>query len=237
MTFLKFADAVRLNKRAKRMIFFILLRNHNWRVFTKRICTSYDLSMKKYTVLLGLIVSLAVSADSFSDKCPDIASCAKVVSGLTGQKYLYELGEVKGKVSATSNLELTKENAEVLFTQMLFLNGFSRVQVAGQKETYTIQKIKEAKSSNLTVLETNQKFPPNFGLTYDLMMMKYKMTNSESMKAVVEFVSPNLRTDCTINGNELTGVIHVTSSAQDLRAIYQTIREMDQKPSNLLKRK
>src|SRR5207253_1697946 len=82
--------------------------------------------MKKFAsaMVLGVFAFGAVSAhaDSFAERCPDISSCAKVVSQLLGQKYVFD-DDVKGKFGATANTEITKENAEVLFTSMLYANG------------------------------------------------------------------------------------------------------------------
>src|SRR4051794_35306354 len=93
----------------------------------------------------GFAVSMALTAPaafagqsgmSFSEKCPDIPSCARAVGALLDQKYIFD-GEVKGQVFATPNTQLNAENAELLFTHALSMLGYSRVPV-GQPGTFEI---------------------------------------------------------------------------------------------------
>ena len=66
------------------------------------------------SLLLILLAPDGLRAETFQNACPDLAACAKVVGELLGQKYVYD-SDLKGSAKITPNVDLTKENAEILF--------------------------------------------------------------------------------------------------------------------------
>ena len=143
--------------------------------------------MKNITALICLAVALlstSAFAESFSDKCSEIAPCAKVVSELTGQKYIFD-GDVKGKVMGTPNVDINKDNAELLFTEMLNINGFARVP-AGEPNTYQIMRQRDARDAPLVIVDSDQQKAPELPHTWDLVTMRYRATHAdvvENMRA------------------------------------------------------
>jgi len=190
------------------------------------------MNKKTLTVLTGfgfLIAGAPANADPFAEKCPDIAACAKVVGEMLGQKYIFD-ADVRGKVQATPNLELTRDNAELLFTNMLYLNGFSRVPL-GQPNTFQIARQRDARDSAIPLVKADKNDSPDFPQSWDLMTLQYKAANPEAIEQIARtsrnFMPPNAR----IVPAELGGTLLITDAAPNLKKLYEIIRDLDQKPS------
>jgi type II secretory pathway component GspD/PulD (secretin) len=180
-------------------------------------------------------VSSHARADSFGEKCPDIADCAKVVGQLLGQKYLFDL-DVKGKIVATPNLELTKDNAEILFTDMLNLNGFSRVP-AGVPGTYQIMRQRDARDAAIPTVSADQNTAPELPNNWDLITLKYRATHADAIEMIARMSRSFMPANSRIIPNELSGMVLVTDSSMNLRKLYDLIKDMDRKPSAELKKR
>ena len=178
--------------------------------------------MNKFTVVLaGLLASSSVSAvwaANFSDQCPDVATCAKSVGDILGQKYVFD-ADIKGAIKSTPNLELTKDNAEVLFTNALSMNGYSRVPLA-VPNTYQIMRQKDARDAAIPFVTSDAKTAPALPNTWDLYTMTYKATHAQAVDEIARmarsFMPPNSR----IIGQELSGELLVTDTAPNLKKIY-----------------
>lgn len=187
-------------------------------------------------VVSALLCSLAADAsDKFAEKCPDVPTCAKSVAALLGQKYLSD-GDLKGKIDTAGDLELTQTNAENLFTQALHLNGYTRVPT-GESRTYVILRQRDARDSNLPVVEADARNEPRIPRTWDLMTLKYKAANPEAVEAIAKLTRSFLPANARIAPAELSGRLIVTAAAMDLARIYELIRENDQKPTAEMKRR
>lgn len=179
-----------------------------------------------FFVILLSIFPITSFADAFHDKCPDIAACANAVSELLGQKYVFDK-DVKGSVQATQNIEFSRENAELLFTHMLYTNGYSRVPL-NQTGLYQIQKIRDAKDSNLPVLTADARTTPSLPNTWDLYTLKYKATHPEALgeisRMIRNFMPPNTR----VVSSDLSGMLLMTAASMELKKLYDMVRENDQ---------
>jgi len=174
----------------------------------------------------------------FSKLCATIHKCANTVSKITGEKYLMDLN-VKGRMKATDNIQLTKSNAILLFTKMLNTNGFSRVPT-GEKDTFSIERQRTARDLNLPIFKGSKKNRPNFPKNYDLITFQYKVVHPEYTQ-IVGYLARHLRSFMPANGrvipSELNGVLTLTDTAMNMQKLYQLIIEMDVKPTAaLLKR-
>lgn len=189
-------------------------------------------------MVLGLMSGqYAIAADSsaIGEKCDTLPACAKVVSGLLGQKYIFT-DDLRGKVDMSSNLELTKENAEVVFTTMLNMHGYSRVPII-QPNTFEIVRIRDARDSAIPLVNADAKTPPVLPDTWDLYTMRYKATNPE----VIEEICRNLRSFTSANArmmpSELSGTVIITDNAPNLKKIYELIQGNDKKVPLEMKKK
>lgn len=187
------------------------------------------------TLALLVISSAATARDTYKDKCSDIKACVNYVSKLTGTNYTYE-GDVKGKLEATADLEITPQNAELLLTQMLDANGYTRVPLATPK-TFTIMRQRDAKDSNLPKVTANSRFEPVLPNTHDWYDMEYTAANdgvaAEMARASRNFMPPNTR----IVAFDLSNKVVVTGPIPVLRRIYGLIKDMDRPVSKALRRK
>jgi type II secretory pathway component GspD/PulD (secretin) len=197
------------------------------------------MGMRKLIPLICGVAALgsqSALADTFNEKCPDIQTCAKVVSELLNQKYVFDTGDVKGKVTGTSNLMLSRDNAELLFTNMLYLEGFSRVPL-GVPSTYQIMRQRDAKDAPIPTVEATKDREPELPAVWDMYTLRYKATNPDAVTEIARmtrnFMPPNTR----IMASELDGSLLVTDAAPNLKKLYDLIRGMDHKPTSEMKKK
>lgn len=194
--------------------------------------------MIKALFFVGVVFLLSpglAKAESFAERCPDIQTCAKVVGELLGQKYVFD-SDVKGKMTATPNLELTKDNAELLFTNMLYILGFSRVPL-GVPNSYQILRQRDARDAALVSYGATQKDAPEMPNNWDLATLKYKAANPEIVEEISRkmrnFMPPTTR----IIPDENSGMILVTDAIPNLKKMYDLIKDIDTKPNPELKQK
>ena len=188
--------------------------------------------MNKFSLSLvaGLVfTSQCAFAANFAEQCPDVAVCAKAVGELLGQKYIFD-GEVKGAIKATPNLELTKENAEVLFTNALNMNGFSRVPLAA-KNTYQIMKQRDARDAAIPFAISDAKTAPTLPDTWDLYTMTYKASHPETVDQIARLTRSFMPANSRIVSAEWSGELMITDTAPNLKKIYELIKTNDVKPS------
>jgi hypothetical protein len=178
--------------------------------------------------MLGFLASPA-GADSFAEKCAEVQSCAKAVSTLTGQKYVFD-GDVKTSFHATPNVELTQENAELLFTKMLYSSGYTRLPL-GPQGTYEIERQRDARDSALPVFAADERHKPELPATWDLVTMKYKATHPESIEQIARLIRSFMPASARVIPTDLSGMLVLTAAGPELARIYDTIRENDQKPT------
>ena len=183
----------------------------------------------KTIVLLALLFSVtAVRAENFGAACPDIASCIKVVSKITGEKYIYDVREIGGKGNATDNIELTKENADNLFSNLLNMNGLTRVPT-GEKDTFRIMKVNEAKGSAIPSFEASYDHEPNLPNTWDIVRMEYKMMYPETVRPLENVIRTFANMGARIYGNDINGTLVIADTSMGLKGLYPLLRSNDKK--------
>jgi len=175
----------------------------------------------------------------FAQKCPDIQTCARAVSEMLHQKYVFE-ADLNGKMSASPNVEIHRENAEQLFTHMLYLNGLTRVPLEGRADpegTYQIRRIRDARDTRLPVLKADATHPPRLPEVWDLYELRYKATNPEVIEEISRSIRSFISAQSRIIPLSLSGELHVTAPAPELRKLYELIRDSDVKPTEEQKKK
>lgn len=191
----------------------------------------------KIQTAIGILI-LAFSAHawgaSFNEKCTELSSCAKAVSELTGQKYIYS-EDFKIKPSATPNLELNAENAELLFTTLLNQEGLTRVPLP-EKNTFQIARQRDARDSIVPIISATKSKQPELPNTWDLVTLKYKAENADAVEHIARSARSFMPANSRIIPDELGGMLLVTDSAMNAKKLYQIIRDMDVKPTAEMKR-
>ena len=173
----------------------------------------------------AITLSAVARADTFESKCPDIAPCARAVGELLGQKYVFD-SDVKGLYHGTQNLELTRENAELLFTNMLNAEGYARVPL-GEPGHFQIMRQKEARDGPLPMVECTQDRSPNLPPTWDLLTMRYKATHPEIVEDIARTSRSFMPANARIIPAENAGTVLVTDTAMNLKKLYAIIRDLD----------
>jgi type II secretory pathway component GspD/PulD (secretin) len=175
-------------------------------------------------------------ADSFMSKCPDIASCAKFVSELLGQQYVYD-NDVKGMINATANTEITRENAELLWTLLLNANGYARVPL-GQPHSYQIVRQRDARDLNLPVIKGGpQMREADIPANWDLFTLIYKTQFADNVEDLARLLRSFMPANSRIIPNLLSGSLLITDTGMNLRKVVGLLKETDLKPTPELKKK
>lgn len=122
----------------------------------------------------AILVSLVLMSFGVrANECAELGKCIEYVSKLTGKKYLYDARIIKGGLQASSNTQITAENADTLFTYILDLNGYVRVPTA-EKDTYMIVDSRDIRYQSLPMINVDAQTPPKLASNYDFYMMNYK---------------------------------------------------------------
>lgn len=182
-----------------------------------------------------LLASGAATAGTFTEQCPDIATCAKTVSDLLGQKYIFD-SDVKGQIKATPNLDLTRDNAELLFSAALNMNGYTRVPLSSPR-TFQIMRQRDARDAALPIVQADSQQPPSLPDTWDLYTIKYKASNPDMVEHIARVTRHFMPGGARIIPLELSGTLMITDTAINLKKIYDIVKTNDVKPTPELKKK
>jgi type II secretory pathway component GspD/PulD (secretin) len=167
-----------------------------------------------------------------ANECAELSKCVEYVSKLTGKKYLYDARSVKGGLQASSNTEITVENADTLFTYILDLNGYARVPTA-EKDTYLIIESRDIRYQPLPTINVDAQSPPKIPQNYDYYMMSFKFKNfshgqlREASNSLRPFMSRYART-IELKG---TGILTIQENAAKLNKAYEMIKSFDRELS------
>jgi hypothetical protein len=186
------------------------------------------------TIQLAFLVLFAfpsfVQAKPFAEMCPNINTCIKVVSQLTQETYLSSKENLKCEYSATDNLELNAENADLLLSGILNQCGLSRVPF-GAPKMYRIERTNEAKGMNVPSYPCSYDVAPNIPNTWDIVRMEYKMAHPESVKHLENLVRTYANMGARIYGYEADGTLVITETGIALKELYAFIKARDVKIS------
>ncbi|GEM_PF-3436473 len=190
-----------------------------------------------FLLLSSLLLSPAFArADSVKARCPDLEKCALAVSELTGEKFVYDAIALKGPIQATPNFELTKENADEIFTQMLDQNGFSRVPLS-EPNAYTILRSRDARDSALPLLTADAKTTPSIPKTWDIATLRYKLTQPELAEHLTRNARSFMPANWRIIPDETSGQLILVAPYPILAHVLGLLQSMDVKvtPAQLKK--
>lgn len=183
----------------------------------------------QFIFVLALMSTLSANADFYKDKCADLKECVSYVAKLTGDHYTYEV-DLKGKLEASSALEINARNADLLLTQMLDANGYTRVPLNTAK-TYTIMRTRDARDTLLPKVTANAKFEPVLPNTWDWYDMQYEVTHptasAEMTRLVRNFMPPNSR----VIALDASSKVIVTGPVPVLRRVYILLKDLDRPTS------
>jgi hypothetical protein len=190
--------------------------------------------MKAIVLAAAFAVSAAHADTDFNKACPDIATCAEHVAALLGQHYMMD-ADVRGTAKTVGGMDIGRDNAELLFSKMLYLNGFTRVPL-GPRDTFEIRRIRDAKDSALPRFTADSRSAPAVPRTWDLVTVTYKASHPESLNLIRQLLmnvsSPTVR----LMASPLAGTLTITAPAAEQVGFYETVRDNDVKLNPLAQR-
>jgi hypothetical protein len=186
-------------------------------------------TVRTLALALAFLPALA-SADSVKSKCPDLEKCALSVAELTGAKFVFDGTLLKGAIQASANYELTKENAEEIFTQMLSQNGFTRLPLT-EARAYTIIRQREARDSALPVIQADAKTTPEFPKNWDLATLRYRLAQPELAEHICQTIRAFMPANSRVIADEISGQVLLVAEYPILASALATIQTLDVKTS------
>lgn len=165
-------------------------------------------------------------ADDLRTKCADLEKCIHAVAELTGEKYVYDSGILKETIASTKNFELTKENADEVFTLMLNQHGLTRMPLA-DANAFTILRQRDARDSALPVLLADAKTTPEFPKTWDLANLRYELVRPKLAEHICQSIRAFMPANARVVPDEVSGQIFLVAPYPILAKTLQSIQSMD----------
>lgn len=177
-------------------------------------------------VLLSLFLMLCFAAQA--NDCSELTKCIETVSKLTGKKYLYDAKEIKGGLAASSNTQITAENADTLFTYILDLNGYARIPTA-EKDTYLVISARDLRYHSFPSINVDANTPPKIPQNYDYYMMTYKFTNylQGQPRDAANSMRPFMSRYGRIIEVKTAGTVAIQENASTLFKAYEMLKAAD----------
>lgn len=175
----------------------------------------------KFTLAL---VALLFSSLSFAESCKKVSKCVELTTQLTGTKYLLGKNVFTGSEELEQEITLTKEDAEVVLSEVLFTFGFAKLptDVAGVWRIFPAADIRYAA---LPQLEGSKDKSPEIPLGMDFYMLTYKGVAGSDLGEIARNLRPMLSRFGRIidSGNMLM----ISDTAATLKKLLTVIKAQD----------
>ena len=191
-------------------------------------------------IILAFVLSLPTLA-SISQDCAKLSSCVEAVSKITGKKYVYDADIDHGrfKIGSSSNNVLTRDNADALFSEMLYLSDLCRIPLSDN--SYKIIPARNLNGPSLPQIKASTEQEPKLPDNSDFYQMIYSFSNIPAGYPINDAVYSSIRRLLSRNGHlaEIRGTnsFIIIDTAKNLQTTYSMLKEMDKAPSkNAIKR-
>jgi type II secretory pathway component GspD/PulD (secretin) len=159
--------------------------------------------------------------------CVDVKTCSKLMFDLKGQRYIWDGKMEDYKFLGTPDVELTKDNAELVFTAILDQMGLARMPV-GDGKTYRVVKSPYIKEIETPIVEASAENRPTFpSNTWDWVTMRYHVKSPESAPSIESMYRLHVPREGRMQADENAGLIIVTGQTPMVRQMYETIKAAD----------
>jgi hypothetical protein len=186
--------------------------------------------MKLPSIFLLLLVSTAARAEV----CIDFKSCTKLMYDLKGQRYIWDAKFDEHKFSASPEVEMTKDSAELVYTSLLDFAGFARLPV-GDGKTYRIERNVNLKEIEAPVFDASADRPPVLPNTWDWVTMRYKLKTPDEANVLESMYRLHLPREARMQADENSGNLIITGTIPMVRQMFETIRAADRPISKAAK--
>ncbi|MGZ3787614.1 MAG: hypothetical protein ACXVLQ_03785 [Bacteriovorax sp.] len=175
------------------------------------------------------IISILFSLNAFANECIDLTKCVEHISKLTGKKYIYE-ESLKGGLQASSNFQITSENADTVFTSVLSANGYSRVPT-NEKDTFKIVNSRDIRYETLPSINADKNTKLQVPNNDDYYMMFFKFKNYKHGQ--LRMTGNGLRPFMSRYGRiiETGDLLAVQEKASKLQLVYEIAKNNDRELS------
>ena len=173
-----------------------------------------------------LALFLLASTTAHAESCIDFKTCTKLMFDLKGQRYIWDSKFDEHKFSASPDVEMTKDNAELVFTSLLDFAGFARLPV-GDGKTYRIERNVNLKEIEAPVFDASAEKPPVLPNTWDWVTMRYKLKTADEAVVLESMYRLHLPREARMQADDNSGNLIITGTIPMVRQMYETIRAAD----------
>jgi type II secretory pathway component GspD/PulD (secretin) len=177
-------------------------------------------------ISLLAIMALPLTNIAQAAPCGDLRACAKVMNEVMGQHYIWNEDGEKAKFFASPEVDLNKDNADILFTALLDQAGLARMPI-GDGKTYRILRGANFKELEIPVVEASADRAPTLPKTWDWVTMRYKTKSPEEVVSIEQSYRLHVPREARMQADMNAGILIVTGTAPMVRQMYETIKAAD----------
>ncbi|MBL7715450.1 MAG: hypothetical protein JNL01_08255 [Bdellovibrionales bacterium] len=184
-----------------------------------------------FAAAMTLALNARAADSKLVEKCKTLPACVEFVSSLTHDQYVLAPG-VAFETAATQNTEINAQNADLLFSMLLDLNGLARVP-AGQPKLFKLVKQRDARDAAVPQYEASYDQDAIIPNTHDLATLNYapKFPNFERLEEMARSLRSFLPANARIVPDAASMKVRMTAAIPDLKRCLKMMREMDRKPT------
>lgn len=172
--------------------------------------------------MLAIISNYAFS----KSPCSSLTKCIGHVSELTGEKYTYPSKLDEQKVQFSKNLEITKENADAILSEVLAENGLTKIK--SPNGHWSIISARDVRyHSTPTYVYGKDSIPSTFDYVTVIVHLKNKYISSELSRSFRPFMGRYGR----IIDQKLTGLIIINDTGINVKRLVKIIEKVDKEPT------
>ena len=185
--------------------------------------------------LLAMIGLSLCPALTQAAPCTDLKTCAKVMFDVTQERYIWDVQAENHKFSSSPDVEINKDNADLVFTALLDQTGLARMPV-GDGKSYRIVERVLLKEIETPIIDASAEHSPSFPHTWDWVTLRYKSKFPESLSHFERSYRLHVPREARMQADSNTGVLIVTASIPIVRQMYELIKAADRPLSALAKK-
>lgn len=158
--------------------------------------------------------------------CKDLKSCADAMFELTGQRYVWNESAEKEKLRMSPETELTKVNADLVFTALLDQVGMARLPV-GDGKTYRIMRSNERKELEMPIVDASAEKEPELPKTWDWVTMRYHTKTKELPSLIEQSYRLHVPREARMQADMNSGYLLIAGPAPMVRHMYGIVKGAD----------
>jgi hypothetical protein len=158
--------------------------------------------------------------------CKDLKTCAEAMFELTGQRYVWDEKTDREKLVMSPGVELTKENAELIFTGLLDQVHLARLPM-GDGKTYRILPGAERKENEMPIFEASADKMPELPRTWDWVTLRYRTKTKELPYFLERAYRLHVPREARLQADMNAGYLLVSGTAPLARHMYLIFKGAD----------